>query len=121
MLTLQAPTPQNGETHSNNSSAISQQIVWVCLTILWGWRLKDWVPVYKKTRFSLTISLINKKILQFSADLFTIPMNSITSLLLCSADEIGDHLIQSDFQSILSKYGSKYLGMDKVNFVEGSL
>ena len=76
--------------------------------------------MYKKTRFPLKISLINKKNLQFPADLFTIPMNSITSLLW-SANEIGDRLLQSDFQSILSKYGSKYLGMDKVNFVEGNL
>ena len=35
ILTLQAPIPQNGQTHSNNSSAICRQIVWVCLTILW--------------------------------------------------------------------------------------
>ena len=33
-LTLQAPTSQNGQIHSNNS------IVLVCLTILWGWLLK---------------------------------------------------------------------------------
>ena len=39
-LTLQAPTPQNGQTHSSNSSANSRRIVWVCLTILWGWHLK---------------------------------------------------------------------------------
>ena len=39
-LTLHAPTPQNGRTHSTNSSANCRQIVWVCLTILWGWRLK---------------------------------------------------------------------------------
>ena len=30
-------TPQNGQTRSNDNS---RQIVWVCLTILWGWRLK---------------------------------------------------------------------------------
>ena len=30
----------NGQTHSNNSSAICRRIVWVCLTILWDWRLK---------------------------------------------------------------------------------
>ena len=38
------PTPQIGQTHSNNLSDIFQntlrQIVWVCLTILWFWRLK---------------------------------------------------------------------------------
>ena len=39
-LTVQAPTPQNGQTHSNNSSANCRRIVWVCLTILWAWRLK---------------------------------------------------------------------------------
>ena len=32
--------PQNGQTHSNNSSEISRRIVWVCLTILWNWHLK---------------------------------------------------------------------------------
>ena len=31
---------QKGQTHSNNSSANCWRIVWVCLTILWGWRLK---------------------------------------------------------------------------------
>ena len=34
------PIPQNGQTHSNNSSAICRSIVWVCLTILWNWHLK---------------------------------------------------------------------------------
>ena len=38
ILTLEAPIPQNGQTHSNNSSAIYGRIVWVCLTILWNWR-----------------------------------------------------------------------------------
>ena len=46
-LTLQAPTPQNGQTHSNNSSA-KAEIVWVCLTILWGWRLKAYIPKLKR-------------------------------------------------------------------------
>ena len=32
--------PQNGQTQSSKSSANSRQIVWVCLTILWGWHLK---------------------------------------------------------------------------------
>ena len=39
-LTLSMPNQQNGQTHSNNSSAVSWQIIWVCLTILWGWHLK---------------------------------------------------------------------------------
>ena len=39
-LTLLAPTPQIGQTHSNNPSANCRQIVWVCLTIFGGWRLK---------------------------------------------------------------------------------
>ena len=29
------PIPQNGQTHSSNSSANWQRILWVCLTILW--------------------------------------------------------------------------------------
>ena len=32
-LTLLAPVSQNGQTHSNNSSANCRRIVWVCLTI----------------------------------------------------------------------------------------
>ena len=40
LLTLWAPIPQNGQTHSNNSSEICQRIVWVCLIILWNWRVK---------------------------------------------------------------------------------
>ena len=39
-LTSLAPTPQNGQTLSNNWSAGCQRIFGVCLTILWGWRLK---------------------------------------------------------------------------------
>ena len=39
-LTLRAPTPQNGLTQSNNLSTNYRRIAWVCLTILWGWRLK---------------------------------------------------------------------------------
>ena len=39
-LIFLAPISQNGQTHSNNSSPIFPQIVWVCLTILWDWRLK---------------------------------------------------------------------------------
>ena len=31
---------QNGQTHSNNSSANCRRIVWVYLTILWDWHLK---------------------------------------------------------------------------------
>ena len=34
------PTLQNGQTHSNNLSAVFRQIAWVCWTIFWGWRLK---------------------------------------------------------------------------------
>ena len=33
-------TPQNGQTRSNNSSAICRRTVWVCLSILCGWCLK---------------------------------------------------------------------------------
>ena len=33
-LTLSAPNPQNGQTHSNNSSANCRRIFLVCLTIL---------------------------------------------------------------------------------------
>ena len=53
VLTLWAPIPQNGQTHSNNSSAICRRIVWVCLTILWDWRLR-----VKKWRWDLEKDLI---------------------------------------------------------------
>ena len=35
LLNFQAPIPQNGQTQSNNLSAICWQIVWVCLVVLW--------------------------------------------------------------------------------------
>ena len=31
---------KNDQTHSKNSSPICRWIVWVCLNILWGWRLR---------------------------------------------------------------------------------
>ena len=40
-LTLWAPISQNGQTQSNNSPKNCRRIVWVCLTILWDWRLKS--------------------------------------------------------------------------------
>ena len=33
--------PQNGQIHSNNSSAIDDEFFWVRLIILWTWHLKD--------------------------------------------------------------------------------
>ena len=41
ILNLQAPTPQNGPTHSNNLSDFGDDLFEVCLIILSGWRLKD--------------------------------------------------------------------------------
>ena len=41
-LSLITPISQNGLTYSNNSSVICLRILWVCLTILWDWRLKDY-------------------------------------------------------------------------------
>ena len=38
-LALYVQTPQSGQTHLNNLSAKYRRFVWVCLTILWGWRL----------------------------------------------------------------------------------
>ena len=35
---FEVPTPQNGETYSNNSSVFADELFWVSLTILWGWR-----------------------------------------------------------------------------------
>ena len=52
-VTLYAPTPQNGQTFLKNSSAVCQRIVWMCLSILWGWRLKgsEWNNDLKKKSF----------------------------------------------------------------------
>ena len=47
------PTPQNGQTHSNNSSPICRRIVWVYLTILWSWRLKGQVKIIIYENISL--------------------------------------------------------------------
>ena len=38
IISLLSAILQNGQTHSNNSSA--WRIVWVCLTILWNWCFK---------------------------------------------------------------------------------
>ena len=40
-LIFRVPPSESRQTHSNNSSANCRRIVWVCLTILWGWRLKS--------------------------------------------------------------------------------
>ena len=45
---------QNGQTHSNDSAAICQQIVWVCLTILCGWHLIV-IVVFKSCCHMVTI------------------------------------------------------------------
>ena len=37
---LWAPIPQNGQTHSDNSSANCRRIVWFYLIIFWNWGLK---------------------------------------------------------------------------------
>ena len=42
ILTFSASTLQNGQTHWSNLSAFADELFWLCLTILWGWRLKDW-------------------------------------------------------------------------------
>ena len=55
-ISSEAPSPQNGQIHSDNSSAISQRIVWVCLTILWGCHWKGQ---------NLIQSLITRKINRF--------------------------------------------------------
>ena len=53
IISLYTLIPQNGQTHSNNSSVNYQRIVLVCLTILWGWRLKgyDWFKLLWLTYF----------------------------------------------------------------------
>ena len=40
LMAILRANPKNGQTHSNNSSAICRRIVLVCLTILWNWHLK---------------------------------------------------------------------------------
>ena len=39
ILTLEAPAPPTGQSHSNKSLEIADEL-FECLTILWGWRLK---------------------------------------------------------------------------------
>ena len=39
VLTLQAPIPQNGQTYSNNSLAVTEELL-ECLTILWDCHIK---------------------------------------------------------------------------------
>ena len=43
-LSLQASTLKNGQTQSKNLLGNSQRIVWSCLDILCGWRLKGLKP-----------------------------------------------------------------------------
>ena len=38
-LTPQEPTPQNSQTHSNNSPSVADEL-FQCFIILLGWRLK---------------------------------------------------------------------------------
>ena len=60
-LTLKVPTPKNGQTHSNNSSAVAEK--------LWGWRLKGYLFITNHierllTHVSLVIRFIEKHALQ---------------------------------------------------------
>ena len=50
------PIPQNAQTHSHNSSTICRRIVWVCLTILWNWRLKGKVYQAKSPSWWCNVS-----------------------------------------------------------------
>ena len=47
-IILNPLSPNPTKTHSNNSSGNCQGIVWVCLTILWNWRLKGLICTYVK-------------------------------------------------------------------------
>ena len=40
ILTLWAPTPKTGQTHSKQFVGCCRRLVWVCLTIMWVWRWK---------------------------------------------------------------------------------
>ena len=48
-LTLQAPTPQNGQTHSNNSSATADELFLSVLNHFMGLALKGLKGVKAKT------------------------------------------------------------------------
>ena len=56
MLTLSAPTPQNGQTHSNNSSAIADKLferVWTFCGV--GAEMVKWefgIPIKSKVKGS---------------------------------------------------------------------
>ena len=81
-LTIQVPIPQNGQIHSNNLSAICWQIVLVCLTILWDWRLMG------LTYFSFFCEQLEKISLL---------------LLLCSFSRYLDKLVETVSKNLNSK------------------
>ena len=56
MLTLKAPTPQNGQTHRDNSSASGNEFFWVCLTIFLGLVLKAKIWLKKEKSLSYLFS-----------------------------------------------------------------
>ena len=71
-LTLEAPIPQNGQTHTNNSSANYRRIVWVCLTILWNWLNTEQSIWKKKYRLTLLVPIPEKERKLISIFIFTI-------------------------------------------------
>ena len=58
-LILWAPTPQHGQTYSKKVVGNSQLIVWVCLTILWGWHLKGWWSTYRAFISNMIDAIVN--------------------------------------------------------------
>ena len=81
ILTLYEPTPENGQTHSNNLSANLRRIVWVCLTILWACLLRiKWIWADWLTSFSLPPkSWVN---LCFSDDFWWIEVSQFALIFL---------------------------------------
>ena len=70
------PVPQNGQTHSKNSSAICRQIFWLCLTIFFGLALKNLTPAdfevfwqIRKKSF-LSVSSLFVKLFKFLPQVF---------------------------------------------------
>ena len=46
LLTISAPTPRSGQTHSDNFVGCCRRIAWRFMTILLGWRLRDYRRQY---------------------------------------------------------------------------
>ena len=73
-ITLKALTLQNGQIQSKNSSAICRWIVWVCLTILWGWCLKGYHN-YFKLKMKLNANYVSLNLFKVNTSIIWKPVS----------------------------------------------